>query len=110
VSIVRIRECVDGFDVELDVTGTDGVPLAIEIGCPTDSEIEGAVAVADDPARWLTTTDQTRVSAGTDHIDLDVGRAEHGWTQLRGALPKLPGKSVYATGLTPFRRTLHFRR
>ena len=34
-------------------------------------------------------------------------RAEHTWTQVRGALPKWDGQSVYITGFTPFRMTLN---
>jgi len=31
---------------------------------------------------------------------------EHTYTQIRGALPKWDGQSVYLTGLTPFRARL----
>ena len=33
---------------------------------------------------------------------------KHHWTQLRGALPKLEGDSVYITGFTPFRAVIRF--
>ena len=36
------------------------------------------------------------------------GFAEHSYTQVRGAEPKLAGPSVYMTGLTPFDRTIDF--
>ena len=39
-------------------------------------------------------------------IRFGPGRAEHTWTDLRGAQPKLDALSVYLTGFTPFRATL----
>jgi hypothetical protein len=108
-SVVRIRERPGGFDVEIEITGTDGVPIAIELGCPADGTITGAEAIAEADDCWLMTAGAARLAAGADHIDVSGGQAAHAWTQLRGALPKLPGKSVYATGLTPFRRTLQLR-
>lgn len=113
-SIVRIREQSGGFDVELEITGTDGVPLAIELGCYEDTQVSGAAHIAGDAQSFLMTTGKATLSVGKDHIDLgdtSVGndQVEHSWTQIRGALPKLPGKSLYLTGFTPFRRTLEFR-
>jgi len=35
-------------------------------------------------------------------IRVGPGRHAHGWTQLRGAEPKLPLQSVYITGYSPF--------
>ena len=47
-----------------------------------------------------------RYTVGDDTIAFGPGRADHTWTQLRGALPKWDGQSVYLTGFTPFRMTL----
>ena len=114
-SLVKIREQSGGFDVELEITGTDGVPIAIELGCYEDTQVSGAAPVAGDSQSLLMTNGKSALSIGTDHIDLHcepVGHdeIEHSWTQIRGALPKLPGKSLYITGFTPFRRTLEFRK
>ena len=109
-SIVRIREQPDGFDVELEITGTDGVPIAIEFGCHADTQITGAEPMAADPDSWLMTAGAAALSVGTGRIQVRNGQVEHEWTQIRGALPRLPGKSLYVTGFTPFRRTLEFRR
>ena len=46
---------------------------------------------------------------GDDRIEFGPGRSEHSWTQLRGALPKLQGDSVYLTGFTPFEFRLVLR-
>jgi hypothetical protein len=47
-----------------------------------------------------------RYRLGNDVISFGPGAAEHTYTQLRGALPKWEGQSVYITGLTPFQRTV----
>ena len=39
-------------------------------------------------------------------IEFGPGRAEHRYTQLRGALTKRDAECVYLTGFTPFRATL----
>lgn len=124
-SVVRIREQPGGFDVELEIAGTDGVPIAIEFGCQEDTQISGAVPVAGDSHSSLMTTGQATISVGNDHVHLgnlplgnlpsgngpdDNATVDHQCTQIRGALPKLPGKSLYVTGFTPFRRTLEFRK
>jgi hypothetical protein len=119
-SLVKIREQSGGFDVELEITGTDGVPIAIELGCDEGTQVSGTAPIAGGPVAanaqsFLLTTGKATLSVGKDHIDLGhspVGddQVEHSWTQIRGALPKLPGKSLYITGFTPFRRILEFRK
>jgi hypothetical protein len=47
-----------------------------------------------------------RYRVGDDTIAFGPGQAAHTWTELRGALPKWDGQSVYLTGLTPFHATL----
>lgn len=108
-SVVRITERPRGIDVEIDISGTDKVPVAIEIGCPPGSLVTGANRLSTTPPSWSLTSGQTRVSVGQDHIKLGQGRAEHRWTQIRGALPKLPGDNIYVTTFSPFRDTLKFR-
>jgi hypothetical protein len=47
-----------------------------------------------------------RYTHGGDTIEFGPGRVEHTYTQVRGALPKWDGQSVYLTGQTPFKATL----
>lgn len=108
-TIVRIREQPGGFDVQIDITGTDGVPIAIEFACHPDTELSGAKPVEGGSVGWLATGEQARMSIGNDNIHLANLQARHQWTQIRGGLPKLAGKSLYSTGFTPFHRTVEFR-
>jgi hypothetical protein len=45
---------------------------------------------------------------GGDAIRFGPGLRTTDYTQVRGALPKLPGPSVYLTAYTPFDHTLTF--
>lgn len=56
-------------------------------------------AVADDDT-------ERRYTAEGETIEFGPGRVEHTYTQIRGALPKWDGPSVYVTEFTPFEITL----
>jgi hypothetical protein len=43
---------------------------------------------------------------GGSGIRFGMGQHAHGWTQLRGALPKLAQQSVYITSYSPFEYVL----
>ena len=45
-STVEIRETADGFELALDIRGTEGVPLAIEITLRPGGELRGDGLVA----------------------------------------------------------------
>ena len=51
---------------------------------------------------FLLRTGTGRYVLGSDTIEFSPGRVEHTYTQVRGALPKWDGQSVYLTGVTPF--------
>lgn len=106
VSEVVVRESGGVFDIDVDVTGTDRVPLAIELGFRRGGELAGVTPVAGTPDAFLLPEGTGEVRLGGDAIRFGPGRAEHTWTDLRGALPKLDALSVYLTGFTPFRTTL----
>ena len=43
---------------------------------------------------------------GRNTLRIGPGAAPHRYVQVRGAEPRLPGQSLYITGLTPFDRTI----
>jgi hypothetical protein len=105
-SRVVVREAAGVFDVDFDVSGTDRVPLAIELGFRRGGELAGVAPVAGIPDAFLLREGTGEYRLGGERIRFGPGRAEHAWTDLRGALPKLEAQSVYLTGFTPFRATL----
>ena len=90
----------------MDVAGTDRVPLAIELGFRRGGALSGVEPLPGTPDAFLLREGTGEYRLGGEVIRFGPGRAEHTWTDLRGALPKLDALSVYLTGFTPFRATL----
>ena len=90
----------------MDVTGTGRVPLAIELGFRRGGALSGVEPLPGTPDAFLLCGEAGEYRLGGETIRFGPGRAEHAWTDLRGALPKLDTLSVYVTGFTPFRAKL----
>jgi hypothetical protein len=106
VSRLVIREAAGAFEIDVDVAGTDRVPLAIELGFRRGGALAGVEPLPGAPDAFLLREGAGEYRVGGETIRFGPGRAEHTWTDLRGALPKLDALSVYVTGFTPFRTTL----
>ena len=105
----EVRELPNGFDLHIRAAGTDWVPLAVEINLRPGGEVRGVKPAPDSDQAYLLADGQAVYRMGADEIRFGPGVAETGYTQVRGALPKLPGPSVYLTAYTPFDRTIEFR-
>jgi hypothetical protein len=106
VSGIVVRESGGAFEIDADVSGADRVPLAIELGFRRGGTLTGVVPLAGTADAFLLREGTGEYRAGPDSIRFGPGHADHTWTDLRGALPKLDALSVYLTGFTPFRTTL----
>lgn len=98
---MEITEAKGRFSLTFDSRGTDGVPLAIEISFRSEGSLDCDTVLDKAVARY--SAGQSTISFGPGNLPVP-----HTWTQIRGAEPELPGKSVYITGLTPFRHTITF--
>ncbi len=87
-----------GYRLRIRTDGTDGVPVAVEINLREGGKLEGCDEIL--------SSGYARYSISGASLRFGPGIGQHRWTQLRGALPKLPGRSVYLTGFTPFDHTL----
>jgi hypothetical protein len=105
-AIVTISETGGKFELAFSIRGTEHVPVAIELGFRAGGVLEGVKPVAGAPDAFLLEGGTGRYVAGGDTITFGPGRVEHTYTQVRGALPKWEGQSVYVTGFTPFEYTL----
>ena len=105
---VRVREQGRVFEVEMSAAGTNDVPLAIEVSVREDAEIHGVAPAPNAPEAFLLERGEAVVRQGGRAIRFGPGVGDHRWVRLRGALPQLPGRSVYLCGVTPFRRVLRF--
>lgn len=103
---VRIAETVQGFEISFEITGTEGVPVAIELGFREGGTLEGVSTLPEGTDRFILREGYGTYRYEGSKITFGPGTARHSWTQLRGALPKLPAHSVYLTGFTPFTHRL----
>jgi hypothetical protein len=92
----------------MESTGTPDVPVAVEISFADGGRLEGCTP-GGEPGTWLLAKGEGVYRVGSDAIRFGPGAAPHTWTQLRGAEARLPGTSVYVTGITPFDHTIEFR-
>jgi len=105
-AVVTVTEQAGRFELEFSLTGTDAVPVAIELAFRRGGALEGVEAVPGVADAHLLRSGTGRYRLGNDVIEFGPGQVEHTYTQIRGALPKWDGQSVYLTGLTPFRARL----
>ena len=106
VSRLVVRESAGAFEIDVNVAGTDRVPLAIELGFRRGGTLAGVEPLPGTPDAFLLREGTGEYRAGGQTIRFGTGGAAHTWTDLRGALPKLDALSVYLTGFTPYRTTL----
>jgi hypothetical protein len=106
-SLVRVRETSNGMECDIEIKGTDGVPVSMELIFREGGIFKNVEPVTSEKDTYLLKT----AEAGTytlqnDTLTFGPGRAEHKGIQLRGALPRVNAPTVYLTGFTPFKHTL----
>lgn len=102
-------ETKNGFRLRIQSSGTDNVPVAVEINFRDGGALEGCTKSTLFPDTWLASKREVSYRMGKDRIRFGPGITAHSYTQIRGAQDKLPGPSVYLTGYTPFDHTLDFQ-
>src|SRR5258705_434649 len=103
-----ITETKTGFRVRVQADGTKNVPVTIEINFREGGKLEGVVPMHKIENGWALASGKCTYRMGSDTISFGPARHEHSFVQMRGALPKLSGPSVYLTGFTPFDHTIEF--
>jgi len=101
-----VTETRNGFSLRLRASGTNGVPVAVELTFREGGTLDGCQPVVDVPGTFVLEQGTGTYRVGRSEIRFGPGDAPHRYTQLRGAEPRLPGRSVYITGFTPFDRTI----
>ncbi len=104
----EIRETPAGFSLRIRATGTTDVPLTIEINCREDATLDGVDKVGPDVYRPHPGATAVSINRGAQAIRVSPLPVAHNWYEVRGAEHKLPGPSIFLTGLTPFDVTLNF--
>lgn len=106
-SIVTISEHREGgIEVEIDMHGTDGVPVSLELVFRKGGTFKSVEASGQRVDAYLLKEQIGMYTVGEDSIRFGPGLAEHTWLTVRGGLPALDAPSVYLTGYTPFKQTI----
>ncbi|HYK90403.1 MAG TPA: hypothetical protein VE398_16630 [Acidobacteriota bacterium] len=105
-SKVTLVEQEGRFEIEFAVTGCDRVPVAVELGFRRGGQLKGAVESGAAPDVYWLAKGTGRYESDGQVIEFGPGQQEHRYFQIRGALPKLDGPSVYLSGFTPFRKKI----
>ena len=103
---VKITEINGGIAIDFDLSGTDGVPVSLELILRPGGELGGVKAHASKPKAFLLSAPSGSYTQGGDSIQFASGLVEHQAVQLRGALPAMDAPTVYLTGFTPFKHRI----
>jgi hypothetical protein len=103
---VEISESNGKVTIDIEITGTEHVPVSMEMSFRSGGELTGAIPDKHAESSFFLEKGMGQYKNGNDTIIFGPGKAEHKWAQMRGMLPKQTGISVYLTGYTPFKHTL----
>ena len=105
-TIIAIREIENGFELDIDIRGTDQVPLALELIFRPGGSFSGVQAHADLPEVYFLKEGQGSYSLNGEQIMFGPGNYQHKWVDIRGALPRMNAPTVFITGITPFKKKI----
>ena len=103
---VEITERDGIFSLAFSLTGTPDVPVTIELAFRHGGTLTGVDPLGGNGTSFLLPSGTGRYAVGGDTIEFGPGLRDHTYTQIRGALAKWDGQSVFVTGMTPFHHTL----
>lgn len=106
-TVIRVTEANNGLDIDISLTGTDGVPVTLELIFRPGGTVTGVVKHPKKDNAYLLSGQSGSYSVNSDTIQFGPGKADHKGIQLRGALPAMDAPTVYLTGYTPFTHRIH---
>jgi hypothetical protein len=109
-SSVEVHETADGCELSFDMSGTDKVPMAVEITLRPGGKLTGdsLAPVADVPNAYILGEGFATYELAGSRVRMGPGFRRHTWTQMHYAQPRLEGLTVYMTGFTPLKQTIKF--
>ncbi|MGA0558051.1 hypothetical protein ACO2Q8_15435 [Larkinella sp. VNQ87] len=103
---ITLRETDTGMEADIRITGTDHVPVSLELIFRPGGTLAGVTKHPTRPNAFLLNESSGSYTMGKDTITFGPGKALHKTVVLRGALPPMEAPTVYLTGFTPFQHTL----
>lgn len=105
-TIVKVKEANNGLEIEINMSGTEGVPVSLELIFRAGGTFSGVTKLPTKENAYLFSGEKGSYTVGGDSINFSSGKVEHKNVQLRGAFPAMDAPTVYLTGFTPFRHIL----
>ncbi|CAN5507873.1 hypothetical protein BH23BAC1_BH23BAC1_24560 [soil metagenome] len=99
---VAIRETGNGFELEINIQGTDRVPLALELIFRPGGKFSGVQAHEEFDKVYFLKDGRGSYRNNEEEIFFGPGVNQHNWVEIRGALPRMDAPTVFITGFTPF--------
>jgi len=109
-SAAEIREIADGCEVSFDMSGTNEVPMAVEVTLRPGGKLTGdaLTKVTDVPDAYILGEGYATYELAGSKVRIGPGFRQHTMTAMHRAKPRLEGLSVYMTGFTPLKQTIKF--
>ncbi|WP_435357361.1 hypothetical protein [Emticicia sp. SJ17W-69] len=105
-TIVKIKEANNSLEIVIDMSGTEGVPVSLELIFRVGGTFSGVTKSNKKENAYLFSDEKGTYTVGNDSINFSSGKVEHKNILLRGALPAMDAPTVYLTGFTPFKHTI----
>jgi len=103
---VAIRESDGKVSIELQIDGTENIPVSCEMSFRPGGELSGVTEDKHMEDAYFLGSEMGAYKHGDDIIKFGPGIVSHRWAQMRGMLDKQDGNSVYITGYTPFKHVI----
>ena len=94
------------FELDFEVSGTENLPLAIEMAFRNGGSLTGVEKSSHENGAFLFKEGKGKYRFEDDEIEFGIGHVEHEWIRIRGGLEKPDGDCVYLTGFTPFKKKI----
>lgn len=105
-TIISVREHNAVFTIDINIKGTDRVPVALELAFLHGGKLKGVEKIKDVKDAYFLKEGVGQYAFDGQTIEFAPGQHQHRWTQLRGAEEKPDAQSVYLTGFTPLSWTM----
>jgi hypothetical protein len=105
-TVITIKETKNGLEVDIDISGTDHVPVSLELVFRPGGVFAGLEEITPNQT-YVLKGKEGKYSVDNQSISFGPGKAEHRRYNLRGGLPAFNAPSAYITGVTPFKHTLY---
>ncbi len=97
---VLITETPKSFRLHFRAEGTRDVPVVIEVNFREGGELTGVTKLKQADA-YLLESGSATYTTGKDTLRVGPGKSFHRYVEIRGALKKLSGPSLFITAVTP---------